>query len=80
MVNRDVISFSVLSIECVACTPVFKRELQKTPGVTNVKPLVMMNMISVEIDQNITTKDEVKKKVIEIATRAGLKRKIVFRN
>ena len=80
MVTREVISFSVTSIECIACTPVLKRELQKTPGVMVVKALVMMNMISVEIDPNITTKDEVKNKVLEIATRAGLKQKIVFRN
>ena len=80
MVSRELISFMVLSIECIACTPVFKRELRKTLGVTDVNPLVLMNMITVEIDPNITTKDEVKKKILEIATRAGLKQKIVFRN
>jgi hypothetical protein len=45
-----------------------------------VKGLVMINMFSIEIDTNITTRDEVKKKVLEIATRAGLKQKIVFLN
>jgi copper chaperone CopZ len=80
MVNREIISFSALSIECIACTPVFKKELQKILGVVSVKPLVMMNMINVEIDPSIITKDEVKKKLLEIATRAGLKEKIVFHN
>ena len=80
MVNRDVISFSVLSIDCIVCSPIFKRELQKIRGVTDVKPLVMMNIIKVEIDPNIISKDEVKKIVFEIAARAGLKQKIIFRN
>ena len=62
------------------CTPVFKKELRKTPGVTDIKPLVMMNMTNVEIDPNIITRDEIKKKLVGIATRAGLEQKIVFRN
>ena len=62
------------------CTPVFQIELLKSPEVTSVKPLVMMNMIRIEIDPSITTKDKVKRKVMEIASRAGLIEKIVFRS
>jgi len=72
------ISFSVSGIQCIACTPYFKRELQKIPGIKEVKALVMMNMINVEIDEDITTRDEVKHEILKIAARAGLGGKIVF--
>ena len=80
MRDNDLISFSVLSLVCIACTPIFKRELQKLPGIKNVKPIVMLNMINVEIDSTITTKDEVKNQILKIAARAGLKEKLVFHN
>jgi copper chaperone CopZ len=58
--------------------PVFKRELAKLPGIKTVKPLVMMNVINVEIDPNKTTRETVKAKILEIATRAGFGGKVVF--
>ncbi len=80
MDQREILSFKVLTVECVACTPIFKRELCKIPGVTAVKPLVMFNQIIVEVDLGATTKDEVKRKVLEIAEKAGLKQNVVFHN
>jgi copper chaperone CopZ len=71
--------FRVLSIVCIVCTLVFKKEFQKIPGVMDVEALVMLNMINVGIDQNMISKNEVKKKILEIAKRASLKEKIVFR-
>lgn len=78
MKNSNVISFSVLSLVCIACTPLFKKELQKLPGIKEVKPIVMLNMINVEIDPETTTTDEVKKEIVKIGARAGLKERIVF--
>ncbi|MGP8128796.1 MAG: hypothetical protein ACLP9D_13450 [Candidatus Bathyarchaeia archaeon] len=68
----------MLSLVCIACTPIFQRELQKLPGINNVKPIVMLNTINVEIDPKITTTDEVKNQILKIAARAGLKEKLVF--
>jgi copper chaperone CopZ len=68
----------VLSLVCIACTPIFQRELQKLPGIKNVKPIVMLNTINVEIDPKITTTDEVKSQILKISARAGLKEKLVF--
>lgn len=68
----------MLSLVCIACTPLFKKELQKLPGIKEVKPIVMMNMINVELDPRTTTSDEVKKEVLKVAAKAGLKEKIVF--
>jgi copper chaperone CopZ len=76
--NSNEISFSVLGLVCIACTPLFQKQLEMLPGIKEVKPTVMMNMISVEIDPRITTPDVVKKKVLEIAAKAGLKEKIIF--
>lgn len=72
------ISFSVATIECIACTPVFKRELLKIPGIKDVKPLVMMNQINVEIDPEIISVDRVKEAILEIATKTGFGGKVVF--
>jgi copper chaperone CopZ len=76
--SSNEVSFSVLGLVCIACTPLFQKQLEKVPGIREVKPIVMMNMINVEIDPHITTSDVVKKKVLEIAARAGLKEKIIF--
>jgi copper chaperone CopZ len=72
------ISFSVSSLECIACAPVFKRELMKFHGIKKVEPLVMLNIINVEIDPRETTIDEVKQKILEIASKAGFGGRIVF--
>ena len=76
--NRDTISFSMRSIECIACTPVFKRELSKLQGVKEVDPFVMTNTIRVEIDPDVITKEAVKKEILRIATKSGLDNKVVF--
>jgi copper chaperone CopZ len=72
------ISFSVSTIDCIACTPVFKRELMRLPGIKSVEPLVMLNIINVEIDPRATSVDEVKQKILEIASRAGFEGRVVF--
>ena len=73
------ISFSVSTIECITCTPVFKRELVKVRGVKKVEPLVMLNIIDVDIDPEITNEDEIKRRILEIAERFGYGGKDIFR-
>jgi copper chaperone CopZ len=76
--NSSKVSFSVSSIECIACTSFFERELQKLRGIKGVKPLVMMNTINVELDPKTTTADEVKKEILKIAAKGGFGGKVVF--
>jgi len=76
--NSNEISFSVLSLVCITCTPLFQKQLEKLPGIRRVRPIVMMNTINVEIDPQMTTSDAVKKKIIEIAAKAGLKENVIF--
>jgi copper chaperone CopZ len=62
------------------CTPFFKRELQKVHGIKEVKPIVMMNVITVETDTNVITNDEVKKEILKIAARGGFGGRVVFQH
>lgn len=72
------ISFTVRSIECIACTPVFKRNLDRLKGVISVKSLSMMNKIIVEFDSQILTTDSLKEEIQNIAAKAKLAGRIVF--
>ncbi|MDG6995377.1 MAG: heavy-metal-associated domain-containing protein [Nitrososphaerota archaeon] len=70
--------FTVKTIECVACTPSFKRELGKLRGVKSVRPLIMLNRIEVEFDDRVISKQEIRSKILEIGTKSGFGGKIVF--
>ena len=78
MSAKNRISFSISTIQCISCTPVFKRELLKIPGIIAVTALVMMNLVVVEIDPQKITVDEVKSHVLQIADKAGFSGKVVF--
>lgn len=78
MPGKNRISFSVSTIECISCTPIFKRELLKILGVKAVTPFAMMNLIVVEIDPQIITVAEVKSQVLKIAVKAGFSGKVIF--
>ncbi|HZW54929.1 MAG TPA: hypothetical protein VFF30_01425 [Nitrososphaerales archaeon] len=72
------LSFQVLSIDCVVCTPVFKREIEKLRGVNSVRPLVMLNKIIVEFDESLLGREELVERILEIGSKAGFKDSIVF--
>lgn len=77
--KEEKISFTVSTIDCIACAPVFKRELQKLTGVKNVEPLPMMNVINVESDSSRISSEELKEKILEIASKAGYSGRVIFR-
>lgn len=72
------VSFSVSTIECISCTPLFKRKLLEIGGVKAVTPYVMMNAISVDFDPNVIKLEEIKDRILEIAADAGFSGKVVF--
>lgn len=78
MSEKSRVSFSVSTIQCISCTPVFKRELSKIPGVKAVSPYVMMNVIAVDFEPSTITLDEIKERIIKIAVDAGFSGKVVF--
>ena len=72
------ISFTVRSIECVACTPFFKRELDRTRGVKSVRALVMLNRIEVEFDESVISRNAIEEKIRATGSKAGFGGKILF--
>jgi copper chaperone CopZ len=78
MPEKSRISFSVSTIQCISCTPVFKRELTKIPGVKAVSSYVMMNVIAVDFEPAVITLEDIKKRIIEIVADAGFSGKVKF--
>lgn len=63
--------FKVNSIDCIACSPVFKRELQKIVGVRSIAPLVLLNKFKVEYDSKAISRDELREKIAMVSKRLG---------
>ena len=72
------VSFTVSSLDCIACTPIFQRRLANLKGIVSVKPLPMLNRIVVEFSPTDVSEEEVEKEVISIAEKVGLSEKIIF--
>jgi copper chaperone CopZ len=68
----------VRTIDCVACSPAFKRELGRLGGVRSVRALVMLNKILVEFDPSVITEERIKEKIMKVGSKAGFEGKIVF--
>lgn len=71
-------TFTVRTIECVSCTPAFRRHLERVKGVKSVRALVMLNKIEVEFDADVVSKEEIKNKILEVGSKSGFSGKIVF--
>lgn len=67
-----------MSLDCIACTPVFRRELQKIDGIKEVKELPLLNKIIVEFDPAGINKELVRKEIESVASRSGFKDRVVF--
>ncbi len=76
--DRQELSFTVQTIDCIACSPVFRRHLQKFDGVLEVKELPITNKIIVVFDGNRLKKGELEDVIGRIANKAGLGGKILF--
>lgn len=72
------VSFTVNSLDCIACMPIFQRRLANLKGIVSVKPLPMLNRIVVEFSPADVSEEEVEKEVTSIAEKAGLSKRIVF--
>ncbi len=75
--GRQEVSFTIQTIECVACTPVFKRKLGKVSGVLEVKELSMTNKVVVDYDSNQLDRDTLVQEVKRISIGAGFGDKII---
>ena len=72
------IQFTVSSIGCVACTPAFRKGLQRSTGVRSVSELPMLNRVVVEFDPSTTDEARVKEEIYSVAEKAGFKGKVII--
>ncbi|MDG6929415.1 MAG: hypothetical protein JRM99_05470 [Nitrososphaerota archaeon] len=75
--GRQEISFTIQTIECVACTPVFSRNLRKLLGVLEVKELPITNKIIVAYDGALLDRDALEAEIRRISKGAGFGDKII---
>lgn len=72
------VRFSVASINCVACTPAFKKGLERVEGIMGVRQFPMLNERVVEYDSAKTHEAEVREEILKVADRAGFKGKVII--
>lgn len=77
--KRLELSFTVQTIDCIACTPVFRRHLGKIGGVLEVKELPMTNKIIVVFDGTLLDRSSLERQISKISEKAGFGDKIIFR-
>ena len=75
---RREIRFSVATISCVACTPVFRKGLERVEGVKEVRELPMLNKVVVDYDPGKADEETVKQEIQRVADRAGFKGKVII--
>ena len=72
------LSFVVQTVDCIACSPFFRRPLAKIDGVIEVKELPITNKIVIVFDESRLERRNLAEEVNKIARRAGLAGKIIF--
>lgn len=72
------VSFTVQTVDCIACSPFFRRPLTKIGGVLEVKELPVTNKIVVVFDPAQTDRGTLVQEITRISERAGLGDKIII--
>lgn len=76
--RRQQISFTVQTLDCIACTPVFRRSLGKLAGVLEVKELPITNKIIVVFDGARLDGEDLAAEIAEISRKAGFGGRVIF--
>lgn len=76
--DRQQLSFTVQTIDCIACSPVFGRQLRKVDGVLEVKELPITNKIIVVFDGKRLEKRNLEEAIRMIAEKSGYGGMILF--
>ena len=76
--KRGELSFTVQTIDCITCSPFFRRPLAKIDGVLELKELPITNKIVIVFDETRLERRRLTEEVTRIARKAGLGGKIVF--
>ncbi|MDG6901304.1 MAG: hypothetical protein JRM80_05020 [Nitrososphaerota archaeon] len=75
--ERQGIAFTIQTIECVACTPLFSRNLKKLKGVLEVKELPITNKIVVAYDSAQLQEGILEQEIRRISKGAGFGDKLI---
>lgn len=78
MGRRGEISFIVQTIDCIICSPIFRRSLLRVPGVLEVRELTITNRIIVVFDGDRLNAEQLRDEINRVARRGGLGGKIFF--
>lgn len=70
--RRQRIAFTVQSIDCVACSPFFRRHLGKMAGVLEVSEFPITNKMAVTFDEEQVDRRVLEDEIARTAKRAGL--------
>lgn len=72
------LSFTVQTIDCIICSPVFRRHLRKISGVKEIKELPITNKIIVVFDETQIDEQALRQKIERISEKAGFGGKLIF--
>ncbi|MDG6964336.1 MAG: hypothetical protein JRN71_06380 [Nitrososphaerota archaeon] len=72
------VSFTVQTVDCIACSPFFRPSLAKIGGVLGVKELPITNKIIVMFDPARLDRNTLVQEITRISERAGLGGKIII--
>ena len=78
--RRQELAFTVQTIDCIACSPFFRRSLTKVEGVLEVKELPITNKIVVVFDEARLERSILLQEIERISQRAGYGGKIIIRS
>jgi hypothetical protein len=76
--KRGEVSFSIQTIDCIACSPALGRGLRTIRGVLEVKDLPMLNRMIVVYDPLLMDRPTVLREIAHVAEKSGLGGKILF--
>ncbi|MDG6980854.1 MAG: hypothetical protein JRN51_07035 [Nitrososphaerota archaeon] len=77
--RRQELAFTVQTIDCITCSPFFRRSLKKVDGVLEVKELPITNKIVVVFDEARLERSILLQEIERISQRAGYGGKIIIR-
>jgi cation transport ATPase len=72
------VSFTIQTIDCIACSPIFRRALLKVEGVVEVRELLMTNRIVVVFDGSRLGRQAMVNEIRRTSQKAGFGGKIIF--
>ncbi|MDG6910220.1 MAG: heavy-metal-associated domain-containing protein [Nitrososphaerota archaeon] len=70
--RKQRVAFTVQSIDCIACSPVFRRHLGKMAGVLEVSEFPITNKVAVTFDEEQLNRKVLEDEIARTAKQAGL--------